>query len=524
MTSQINPSVPADGVPAVKEELRNNLLSAQVELNHGGFATGLTPAGYEAPASDRVIDHLAAIDSRFASLGFADLSDTPMDLAGAGAKFVRVRADEGGLEFVTSAGATNADAVDYTVPLPAAVVRSAADRLAEVLSVKDFGAKGDGGTDDTAAIQAALEAAPANGGIVFFPAGTYRVTSTLTIPGVTDISGGSGGITGTVKPVRLVGQHCPNLLGTPGAGAQGASAIKWDASGSATPCIDASGGSKHWWFGGIEDLALLDNVRNANSVGLQLGSFKGARFTRFGARNFWKNVYQAQTVQTDDLGGWYSTWSQCTFLDARSINIEIMGSMHGCSFVQCRINGSSGTGAKFGNDTSPLNRAGAPLNFYACWIEGNGGYGVEVHNAQAVGFFGGYFELNEGPADIYISGSEATTNLTLISTHHFWTGSAGGASNVVEVNSKSSARMRIKLIGCSMAPASGQPPAVQLINGAASNLSIIAMHNGTNKTSNTMSLYDGPLGDLGGLMAVDCDLAQNQDANLFLISQAWTVV
>lgn len=43
-------------------------------------------------------------------------------------------------------------------------------------SVKDFGAVGDGVTDDTAAIQAALDA----GGDIYFPAGRYKVTAQLT--------------------------------------------------------------------------------------------------------------------------------------------------------------------------------------------------------------------------------------------------------------------------------------------------------------------------------------------------------
>jgi hypothetical protein len=46
-----------------------------------------------------------------------------------------------------------------------------------------YGAVGDGTTDDTAAISAAITAATTNGGIVFFPAATYRITSTLTVPG-----------------------------------------------------------------------------------------------------------------------------------------------------------------------------------------------------------------------------------------------------------------------------------------------------------------------------------------------------
>ena len=44
------------------------------------------------------------------------------------------------------------------------------------VNVKDFGAAGDGVTDDTAAIQAALD----SGNTVYIPAGTYKITSSLT--------------------------------------------------------------------------------------------------------------------------------------------------------------------------------------------------------------------------------------------------------------------------------------------------------------------------------------------------------
>jgi len=46
-------------------------------------------------------------------------------------------------------------------------------------NVKTFGAKGDGVADDTAAIQAAIDGTST--GILFFPKGTYRVTSTLAV-------------------------------------------------------------------------------------------------------------------------------------------------------------------------------------------------------------------------------------------------------------------------------------------------------------------------------------------------------
>lgn len=63
-------------------------------------------------------------------------------------------------------------------------------------NVKDYGAVGDGSTDDTAAIQAALSAVPSAGGIVYFPPGTYSVPSGgLTCSNRVKILGAGMGIT-----------------------------------------------------------------------------------------------------------------------------------------------------------------------------------------------------------------------------------------------------------------------------------------------------------------------------------------
>jgi len=56
--------------------------------------------------------------------------------------------------------------------------RSLADRFADVLSVKDFGAVGDGTTDDTTALQAAITA----GVNLIVPEGIYLISSALTFP------------------------------------------------------------------------------------------------------------------------------------------------------------------------------------------------------------------------------------------------------------------------------------------------------------------------------------------------------
>ena len=66
--------------------------------------------------------------------------------------------------------------------LTGAIARTVSTKLQEVISVKDFGAVGDNATDDTAAIQAAIDAAAAAGqGTIYFPNGYYKVTSTLNI-------------------------------------------------------------------------------------------------------------------------------------------------------------------------------------------------------------------------------------------------------------------------------------------------------------------------------------------------------
>ena len=58
-------------------------------------------------------------------------------------------------------------------------------------SVRSGGAKGDGVTDDTTAVQNVITAAAAAGNVVFFDAGTYKVTKTIFVPAGSKIVGES---------------------------------------------------------------------------------------------------------------------------------------------------------------------------------------------------------------------------------------------------------------------------------------------------------------------------------------------
>ncbi|HSX06649.1 MAG TPA: glycosyl hydrolase family 28-related protein [Candidatus Saccharimonadia bacterium] len=60
-----------------------------------------------------------------------------------------------------------------------------------VYNVKDYGAVGNGTTDDTTAIQSALNAAPI-GGVVYVPTGTYAISAPLVIPPMITLQGTHG--------------------------------------------------------------------------------------------------------------------------------------------------------------------------------------------------------------------------------------------------------------------------------------------------------------------------------------------
>lgn len=77
-------------------------------------------------------------------------------------------------------GAINAAAVAYDPPFSNSVATTAENKFAEVISVKDFGAVGDGIADDTAALVAAFSAA-ASRQVVGVSGEIYRFTSALNI-------------------------------------------------------------------------------------------------------------------------------------------------------------------------------------------------------------------------------------------------------------------------------------------------------------------------------------------------------
>jgi len=128
---------------------------------------------------------------------------------GPGAQYAYVETDDNTVTFTTGlhvgaevkftttqqqgGGAVDASQVSYLPPFTGSVATNVENKLAQYISVKDFGATGDGVTDDTAAIQAAIDYLnpyvynvsfdySQGGGTIFFPRGNYLVTDTIRLP------------------------------------------------------------------------------------------------------------------------------------------------------------------------------------------------------------------------------------------------------------------------------------------------------------------------------------------------------
>ena len=101
------------------------------------------------------------------------------------------------LGLATAAALTEAQT--FTPSGAGAVSRSVTSKLRESVSVKDFGAVGDGTNDDTVAIANAIASAK---GIVYFPEGFYRVTSGFTAS----------------KPVKIQGEGAASIISYEGTG------------------------------------------------------------------------------------------------------------------------------------------------------------------------------------------------------------------------------------------------------------------------------------------------------------------
>jgi hypothetical protein len=124
--------------------------------------------------------------------GYISRAGTPAQVYVDGVNFsILVQDSKGSMVYNFPEGtgvSPNAAGVEYDPPFTGAVTSgyTVQDKLSQYVSVKDFGAVGDGVTNDASAIQDALDYVGVLGGAVFLPTGVYNIgtaSPAITIPG-----------------------------------------------------------------------------------------------------------------------------------------------------------------------------------------------------------------------------------------------------------------------------------------------------------------------------------------------------
>ena len=209
------------------------------------------------------------------------------------------------VNFLTDAiGSTSADLVTFTPDGAGAVARSAQSKMRDTVSVKDFGAVGDGVADDTVAIQAALNASSN----IYLPSGTYKTTAPLLLNSNNIITG--AGISSVIK-------NTTNL-----------SVIK-----SITPT-----GSRIYFVGG-SNFKIEGNTAGVvvGSIGLDMQNVTYATWS-----NVWVNYIATAIKHGNGYSSYYNTYYSCIITSCTNgiVNSQLGNENR---FIAIRIDATTGT-------------------------------------------------------------------------------------------------------------------------------------------------------------------------------------
>lgn len=151
--------------------------------------------------------------------------------------------------------------IQYSPPWARSVGRTLLLRLEDTVSVRDFGAQGDGSVDDTPFIQNAVNAlcarAPGQGGTLYFPAGKYNISASVGVS--VPCSGiylrgagwgwGSGNVPTASTAIVATGTGHANII-------------------SFMAPVNANDG--YWYGGGVSDLSII--MANLFTPSVQTGA------------------------------------------------------------------------------------------------------------------------------------------------------------------------------------------------------------------------------------------------------------
>jgi hypothetical protein len=333
--------------------------------------------------------------------GYPSNSGTPARLYVNSDYSIRVMTKNGGMVYsapeaterynaeVISSVNVNAEDVVYDPPFNGAVSTNVEARLSETISVKDFGAVGDGVADDTAAIQAAVDASTN----VYFPAGNYLISNSIKLVDWADLRGaGTGGFlsvapsVSNIRNTRIIqrepfpvfeaktgrttqvcisdmtldGRYDGTTYGTYGVYGRGMSTTTLtnvEAFFFSISCI---------YFSAAEKNNIIDcNVQYGQNYGIELNFQTSPGTSAYGA--YGTNIIGGQIRQSGNAGlGLVNTQrkvnvigvifeSNGRFFSGRGHGIEITGPSNNTTIQGCWFEGNAGAHIAVGFETASVN-------------------------------------------------------------------------------------------------------------------------------------------------------------------------
>jgi hypothetical protein len=291
----------------------------------------------------------------------------------------------------STSGAVDASIVSYDPPFIGSVVTTVEDKLAQYVSVKDFGAVGDGVADDTAKIQAAINYMAPIGGTILFPAGTYKVTSSLNWVQTADVGaagimfqgeGGTGGPLGgatTIIKSYIANGPLFQIQGTASSGGGASGSKFYNGGGMSGICLDganATGTSQGirvsgWQYADISDVTIMnfpgDGVTQYTDPGYPNGDYSSSTMNFIDCW-IWNNKGNGIN-QTGYIGAFLWQFNKTLFgycgngaVITSSNNSFIDCSFVGCGFSETGTVLAGGISIKAGTATGSINR----MNIKGC--------------------------------------------------------------------------------------------------------------------------------------------------------------
>jgi hypothetical protein len=309
------------------------------------------------------------------------------------------------------------------------------NRINDIVSVKDpaFGARGDGVTDDTASINAALTWLAQNGGTLNFPAGKYLVS------GAGLLLDQSAVFDNSIKHGRLLGSG------------QGATEIFYTGTGSALTYKGGQPNAMNAYLS-IEQMRFL-GVSQSAGTGLTIQHASALTLNKVLVQVFGTGISGTDVLQStinDTVIGANGGGIVLAFNDFSQPNAINFSGCHIISNLNFGVNlGDPVTCVFLGGSVQGNGVGGGAANRYGVGVFANIS-SPGLAGAACASFIGTYFEANEGNADIWFTagnGSDGSTSLLAQGCTFNRLSNASCVANNVRADIGAANKVQLTLIG-----------------------------------------------------------------------------